>query len=141
MATDNNSWLCRHCNNEVHRDLAKCPLCGADRPEETGIEESDEVVVMEDTAKDMKPKKKRYLFRESVLINAADIILILGIFCSFAALIAPMFIDNGAKTDTIYSIVGAITTFLASLITWALFRNIAEISRMLRRREEKELND
>ena len=96
---------------------------------------------MEENAEDMMPKKKRYLFRESVLINAADIILILGIFCSFAALIAPMFIDNSAKTDTIYSIVGAITTFLASLITWALFRNIAEISRMLRRREEKELND
>ena len=96
---------------------------------------------MEDTAEERKPSKKRYLFRESVLINAADIILILGIFCSFAALIAPMLIDNGAKNDTIYSIVGAVATFLASLITWALFRNIAEISRMLRRREEKELND
>ena len=51
---------------------------------------------MEDTAEERKPSKKRYLFRESVLINAADIIVMLGIFCSFAALIAPMFIDNGA---------------------------------------------
>ena len=139
--TTENKWLCRNCNQEVHSELAKCPMCGADRPEEVESEGNEEAIIVEKKTEEPTPQKKIYLFRESVLINAADIILILGIFCSFAALIAPMFIDNGAKTDTIYSIVGAITTFLASLITWALFRNIAEISRMLRRREEKELND
>lgn len=141
MNSENNGWLCRHCNTLIDNDLAKCPKCGAERPERVESQESEEVVVVESNTQNIEPKKSKYLFRESVLINAADILLILGIFGSFAALIAPIFLDETSKSITIGSIVSALAILFASLITWALFRNIAEISRMLRRREEKELND
>ena len=73
-----------------------------------------------------------------MLINAADILLILGIFLSGAALLSPAFLDDTIQNITTLSIVVAIATFLFSLITWALFRTVAEISRMLRERTEKE---
>ena len=36
----------------------------------------------------------KYDFRESVLVTAADIILILGLFCTFAAIISPTIING-----------------------------------------------
>ena len=140
MRIENCSWLCRNCNTEVQGELTKCPHCSAERPEEVVTEESDEVVVVESKEATATPQKKMYIFRESVLINAADILLILGIFSSFGALISPIFLDNNTQHINTLSIVMGVGIFLASIVIWALFRNIAEISRMLREREGKEQN-
>lgn len=139
--TTENKWLCRNCNQEVHSELAKCPMCGADRPEEVESEGNEEAIIVEKKREEPAPQKKIYLFRETVLIYAADILLILGVFFSFAALISPAFLKDNIENITTLSIVVAIATFLLSLVVWALFRNIAEISRMLRGKEDKELNN
>lgn len=123
---------------EVVAEQAKCPKCGAERPEAVENEEAEEAIVIEKVAEAPVPQKKRYIFRESVLINAADILLILGIFLSVAALLSPSFLDDTIQNIKTLSIVAAIATFLFSLITWALFRTVADISRMLREREQKE---
>jgi hypothetical protein len=94
--------------------------------------------VIESKEENIAPQKKRYIFRESVLVNAADILLILGIFLSIGALLSPAFLSDTIQNITTLSIVVAVATFLFSLITWALFRTVAEISRMLREREKKE---
>lgn len=135
---NSNIWLCRNCNTEVIAEQAKCPKCGADRPEALECEGKEEAIVIEKVAESAQPQKKRYIFRESVLINAADILLILGIFLSGAALLSPAFLGDTIQNITTLSIVVAVATFLFSLITWALFRTVAEISRMLRERTEKE---
>ena len=141
MITESNNWLCRNCNIGVHANLDKCPLCGADRPETVESEESDEVIIIESKTETTEPQKKRYIFRETVLINAADITLILGAFFSFAAIVSPIFLKDNIENITTLSIVSGIAIFLTALVSWALFRNIAEISRMLREREEKEQNN
>ncbi len=133
-----NSWLCRNCNTEVAPDQATCPKCGAERPEEIECDTEEQVVVIESKEENIVPQKKRYIFRESVLVNAADILLILGIFLSVGALLSPAFLSDTIQNITTLSIVVAVVTFLFSLITWALFRTVAEISRMLREREKKE---
>ena len=143
METKNNGWLCRHCGIGINNNLDKCPICGAERPVAVESEEGEEVIVIEEATKVEKGQTKEaqkniYIFRELVLVNGADILFILGSFCSFAALIAPHFLDDNAKGITILSIVSCVAIFCGSLLTWALFRNIAEISRMLRNREEKE---
>ena len=135
---NSNIWLCRNCNTEVIAEQAKCPKCGAERPEAVECESTEEAIVIEKVAESAQPQKKRYIFRESVLINAADILLILGIFLSGAALLSPAFLGDTIQNITTLSIVVAVATFLFSLITWALFRTVAEISRMLRERTEKE---
>lgn len=133
-----NSWLCRNCNTEVAHDQATCPKCGAERPEEIECDTEEQVVIIESKEENIVSQKKRYIFRESVLVNAADILLILGIFLSAGALLSPAFLSDTIQNITTLSIVVAIVTFLFSLITWALFRTVAEISRMLREREKKE---
>lgn len=140
MNTESKSWLCRNCNTEVQHDLAKCPKCSAERPEEVATEESEEAIVVESNEVAAPQQKRKYIFRESVLVNAADILLILGIFCSFGALISPIFLEDKIQHITTLSIVLGVGIFLGSTVMWALFRNIAEISRMLREREEKEQN-
>lgn len=140
MNTESKSWLCRNCNTEVQYDLTKCPRCSAERPEAVATEETDEAIVVESNEVAAPQQKRKYIFRESVLINAADILLILGIFCSFGALISPMFLEDNIQHITTLSIVMGVGIFLGSTVMWALFRNIAEISRMLREREEKEQN-
>ena len=136
MTSKNNGWLCRNCNRAIHTELAKCPICGAERPEAVDNESTEEAIVIEKVSESPAPEKKIYLLRESVLVNAADITLILGTFCSFGALIAPMFIDSNIKHITTLSIVSCVAIFLTSLVSWALFRTLAEISRMLRERSE-----
>lgn len=133
-----NTWLCRNCNTEVIAEQAKCPKCGAERPEAVESESAEEAIVIEEPSENPTPQKKRYIFRESVLINAADILLILGIFLSVATLLSPAFLSDTIQNIKTLSIVGAIAIFLFSLITWALFRTVADISRMLREREQKE---
>lgn len=140
MTTEKN-WLCRNCNRGVHGELDKCPICGAERPEEVELENNEEVIVIEQLTEEPAPQKKIYLFRETVLIYAADITLVLGIFFSIAALIAPKFIDINIHNTTTLSIVSCVAIFLTSLTSWALFRSIAEISRLLRESSAKGQNN
>lgn len=133
----NNEWLCRNCNMLVADDVDKCPKCGAERPEVVADEGDDQIVVVVDETKPPQRKKAKYIFRESVLINAADILLILGIFATIATLLSPIFFADTIQNIKLISIVGGVAVFCLTLITWALLRSIGEISRMLREREDK----
>lgn len=133
------TWLCRHCNSLVEESLDRCPRCGADRPEaatsEPQPEGISEVITRENyTNAEPKPKSK-YIFREAVLVNAADITLILGLFATFGALIAPLIISFDVEAPMMWAICAAIVIFATTMVSWALLRTIAEISRMLRNRE------
>lgn len=133
------TWLCRNCNSLVEECLARCPRCGADRPEEEAAEPVpdgiSEVVTRENyTNAEPKPKSK-YIFREAVLANAADILLVLGLFATFGALIAPIIIDFGVEAPMMWAICAAVVLFAVTMVTWALLRTVAEISRMLRNKE------
>lgn len=133
------TWLCRNCNSLVEESLARCPRCGADRPEEEAAEPVpegiSEVVTRENyTNAEPKPKSK-YVFREAVLANAADILLVLGLFATFGALIAPIIIDFGIEAPMMWGICAAVVLFAVTMVTWALLRTVAEISRMLRNKE------
>lgn len=134
----NNEWLCRNCNTLVSSELSVCPNCRADRPEEAseeakaeGIAES---VVVENYTNAQPAPKSKYTFREAVLVNAADIILVLGLFCTFGALIMPMFVE--IENIKIISISAAILLFAFAMISWALLRTVADISRRLRKEEK-----
>ena len=133
------TWLCRNCNSLVERDIDKCPCCGADRPEEgttepqpNGISE----VVTRDNYTNAGPKpKSKYILREAVLVNAADITLIFGLFATFGALIAPIVVDFGIDAPMLWAVCAGVVIFSSTMVSWALLRTIAEISRMLRNRE------
>lgn len=131
-------WLCRSCNTTVDGHITKCPKCGAEHHEELQTEADEGEVVVIEESKPAEIKKAKYIFRESILVNAADILFILGAFCSVATLISPMFVGDNIQHITIISIVAGIVIFCLSIITWALLRSVAEISRMLRERSEKE---
>ena len=94
-----NEWLCRNCNSLVDNSVEQCPHCHASRPEgeanEDSQESNDEVVERDNYSNATPLPKAKYNFREGVLVNSADIILILGLFCTFGAIIAPNFIDVG----------------------------------------------
>lgn len=127
-------WLCRNCNTLVSSELSICPSCRADHPEEASEESAvegvaDSVVVENYTNAQPAPKPK-YTFREAVLVNAADIILVLGLFCTFGALIMPMFVEMA--NIKIIAISAAILLFAFAMISWALLRTVADISRRLR---------
>ena len=136
---DKNTWLCRHCNSLVDAELNSCPHCSADRPEEETSEPQPEGiadVVQCDNYTNATPKTKvKYIFREAVLANAADIILVLGLFATFGALIAPLIVDFGIDAPMMWAVCAAVVVFASTMITWALLRSVAEISRMLRERE------
>jgi hypothetical protein len=78
----------------------------------------------------------KYIFREAVLANTADISLILGLFCTFASLIAPLIVDFNITAPMLWAICIAILIFATTMVSWALLKSIAEISRHLRQREE-----
>lgn len=128
-------WLCRNCNTLVSGDTNTCPKCRADRPEEDGLEQAPseiaEAVEGGEYANNLPKAKDKYTFRERVLINAADILFIIGGFLTLATLISPMFITEVANMQ-LYSICGAAVIFAASIIQWALLRTIADISQRLR---------
>ena len=136
---EKDTWLCRNCNSLVDVKLQQCPGCHAERPEEEVIEaapEGIESVVTRDNYTNAEPRpKSKYIFRESVLVNAGDILLVLGLFCTFGALIAPIIIDFGVDAPMIWATCGAVVIFAITMITWATLRTLAEISRMLRERE------
>ena len=141
MKIENNTnieWLCRNCNTLVSSKLSVCPNCRADRPEEASeeakVEGITESVVVENYTNAQPTPKSKYTFREAVLVNAADIILVLGLFCTFGALIMPMFVEM--DNIKIISISAAILLFAFAMISWALLRTVADISRRLRKEEK-----
>ena len=136
---EQNTWLCRNCNSLVDTKLKECPSCHAERSDEEILEvipEDIESVVKRDNYTNAEPRpKSKYIFREAVLVNAGDILLVLGLFCTFGALIAPIIIDFGVVAPMIWATCGAVITFAITMITWATLRTLAEISRMLRDKE------
>lgn len=133
-------WLCRSCNSLVSGELNKCPKCSAERPEsmsdETTPEGIDEVR-LDNYANATPQPKSKYIFREAVLVNVADIVLTLGIFGTVAMLILPNIVELGISKYT--AMMGAIcidiVLFTLSITSWALLRTIADISRRLRAKE------
>lgn len=136
--SENNTWLCRNCNTLLSTEVDHCPKCDAERTEECENSEPQEVVVVSNYANNGEVKKNRYIFRESVLIYAADITLILGIFLALGALLMPNIVEINHNNTTLLSIVSAIAIFLTSLVSWAILRTLAETSRMLREKDKKE---
>ena len=136
---DKDTWLCRNCNSLVDVKLQQCPGCHAERPDGESTEaipEGIESIIKRDNYTNAEPRpKSKYIFREVVLVNAGDIILVLGLFCTFGALIAPIIIDFGVDAPMIWATCGAVVIFAITMITWATLRTLAEISRMLRNRE------
>lgn len=137
MSENNNTWLCRNCNTLLSTDTNLCPKCGAERGDECENGEQQEVVVVENYTNSSEVKKNKYIFRESVLIYAADITLILGIFLALGALLIPNFIEVNYNNPTLLSIGAAAAIFLTSLVSWAILRTLADVSRMLREKDKK----
>lgn len=137
---DKETWLCRSCNTLVSNDINVCPACSAERPEEITnepIPEGIESVVKCDNYTNAEPRpKSKYIFRETVLVNAGDIFLVLGLFCTFGALIAPMIMDFNTDAPMIWAICAAVCIFATTMVSWAILRTLAEISRMLREKSE-----
>ena len=130
-------WLCRNCNSLVNGELDRCPKCFAERPEVTNLEttpESIEEVKREDYTRVAPQPKDKYIFREAVLVNVADIILTLGIFAAVAILILPNVteLDISKYTAMMGAICIDIVIVGTSITSWALLRTIADISRRLR---------
>lgn len=132
-------WLCRNCNSLVDSSVDQCPHCHASRPEEESTshgQEANDMVIERDNYSNATPQPKaKYNFREGVLVNSADIILILGLFCTFGAIIAPNFIDVEVDNAMMWAVCIAVVVFALSMILWAALRTLAEVSRMLRNRE------
>ena len=135
MIQSGNEWLCRNCNSLVDNDIKECPACHAERPEDSASEPTpegmEEVVTRENYTNALHIAESKYIFREAVLVNAADILLIFGLLCTFGALILPAFLPE-IEFIKLWSIAGAIVIFAVSMIQWALFRSIAFISQRLR---------
>ena len=137
---DRETWLCRSCNTLVSNEINICPACSAERPEEIETEstpEGIESLIQRDNYTNAEPRPKaKYIFRETVLVNAGDIFLVLGLFCTFGALIAPIIIDFGIDAPMIWAICAAVCIFATTMVSWAILRTLAEISRMLREKSE-----
>lgn len=136
---DKNTWLCRNCNSLVDTELKSCPQCHADKPEEDITEpqpEGIDEVVTRDNYTNATPKAKaKYIFREAVLVNTADITLIVGLFATFGSLIAPLIVDFKVDAPMMWAVCIAVVIFATTMVSWALLRTIAEISRILRDKE------
>lgn len=138
--TPKEAWLCRNCNTLVSSQTDICPACLAERPEEIDSETTPEgiepIIKRENyTNAELQPKPK-YIFREAVLVNAGDIFLVLGLFCTFGILIAPIIVDFAIESPMLWAICIAVATFATTMVSWAILRTLAEISRMLRERKE-----
>lgn len=139
--TQNNetaTWLCRNCNTLVDNDLNTCPSCNALRPEtEAEVEPTPEGIAsevkMENYANPTAPKRE-YTLKESVLTTTADIALALGLFLTLGALIAPVVIDHDLPqyTAMMTAITAAIVIFATTMVSWAILRTLADISRRTR---------
>ena len=133
------TWLCRNCNSLISNDISICPKCSTERGEELQDEptpeEISEVVKLEEYG-NPKPQKSKYIFREAVLVNTADITLIIGLFCTFGSLIAPYIIELNLTAPMMWAIIAAVAIFATTMVSWAILRTLAEISRMLRARND-----
>lgn len=138
--SEKEAWLCRNCNTLVSNEINICPACSAERPEEADNEatpEGIESVIERENYTNAEPRpKSKYIFREAVLVNAGDIFLVLGLFCTFGALIAPIIVDFNTETPMLWAICAAVCLFATTIVSWAILRTLAEISRMLRERNE-----
>lgn len=134
------TWLCRNCNTLISNDINICPACSAERPEESeteSIPEGIECIIKHENYTNAEPRpKSKYIFREAVLVNASDIFLVLGLFCTFGALIAPIIVDFNIDAPMIWAICAAVCIFATTIVSWAILRTLAEISRMLREKNE-----
>ena len=102
------------------------------------IEEEGEEVIVRDNYANAEPlPKAKYTFREGVLVNAADIILILGLFCTAGVFIAPMVMTIEGINLMLWAVCIGVAIFAVTMITWALLRTVADISRMLREKQEE----
>ena len=132
--------MCRNCNTLISNETSICPACSAERPEEIASETTPdgiESIVKRENYTNAEPRPKaKYIFRETVLVNAADIFLVLGLFCTFGALIAPMIMDFNTDAPMIWAICAAVCIFATTMASWAILRTLAEISRMLREKSE-----
>ena len=133
-------WLCRNCHTLRRNDITICPKCATARGDEEVHnepipDEISEVVECKEYG-NPKPQKSKYIFREAVLVNIADITLIIGIFCTFGSLVAPYIVELNLTAPMMWAIVVAVIIFATSLLSWALLRTLAEISRMLRARND-----
>ena len=144
--TQNNetaAWLCRNCNTLVDNDLNTCPSCNALRPEvETDTEPTPEGVANEvkvENYANPAPQKSEYTFKESILRTVADISLALGLFFTFGALIAPVVIEHDLShyTAMMTAITAAIVIFATTMVSWAILRVLADISRRTREIHER----
>jgi hypothetical protein len=133
---DKDTWLCRNCNTLVSNETSICPACSAERPEEVATEpipDGVQSVIKRENYTNAEPRpKSKYIFREAVLVNAADILLILGLFATFGTLIVPIVTTFNVTAPMMWAVCIAIGIFALTMITWALLRTVAEISRMLR---------
>lgn len=136
-----NVWLCRCCNSLIEESLSVCPQCGAERPESAEVEGADdgveEVVSMDGYRNVGEQPKAKYNFREGVLVNAADIMLVLGLFVTFGALIAPIIVDFAVVAPMMWATVIAVVVFAFTMVQWALLRTVADISRRTREMHER----
>lgn len=137
---DKDTWLCRNCNTLVSNETSICPACSAERPEEAATEpipDGVQSVIKRENYTNAEPRpKSKYIFREAVLVNVGDILLVLGLFCTFGALIAPIIIDFNIDAPMIWAICAAVCIFATTMVSWAILRTLAEISRMLREKNE-----
>ena len=135
---ENDTWLCRNCNTLVDGELHTCPSCNALRPEaEENSEPTPEGIasnVVMDEYANPTPQTSKYNFKESVLTTAADITLALGLLLTLGALIAPVVIEHGMSqyTAMMIAICTAVVIFATTMVSWALLRVIADISRRSR---------
>ena len=133
------TWLCRNCNSLISNDISICPKCSTERGEELQDEptpeEISEVVKLEEYG-NPKSQKSKYIFREAVLVNTADITLIIGIFCTFGSLVAPYIVELNLTAPMMWAIIAAVAIFATTMVSWAILRTLAEISRMLRARND-----
>lgn len=137
MSENNSTWLCRNCNTLLSAETNLCPKCGAERGEKCEDNEQQEAIIVENYTNSSEVKKNKYIFRESVLVYAADITLILGIFLALGALLIPNFIELNYDNPTLLSIASAVAISLTSLVSWAILRTLADVSRMLREKDKK----
>lgn len=141
------TWLCRNCNTLVSKELNTCPSCNALCPEadaeiEAAPEGIDSEVKMANYA-NPTPQKREFTFKESVLTTVADISLALGLLLTLGALIAPVAVDHDLPkyTAMMTAITAAIVIFATTMVSWAILRVLADISRRTREIHERTTNE
>jgi MFS family permease len=66
----------------------------------------------------------------------SNISFVFSSISSIALLIAPIITDFGVDAPMIWAICAAVCIFATTMVSWAILRTLAEISRMLREKRE-----